>query len=209
MIRKIHYIKDMEQLKSFLNTRRMEILEVLAKEEATVKQLGDIFGKSPANIHHHVKNLEASGLITIVRTEEKSGILEKYYRAIAEKFVIDEAVGEPSECNASEKELCEIFLTSSKEDLLDGIEYIAGLPNEEVKQRIIRNGIEKGQISPQKLARFLGELNNLLDRYFKPADKGTVPDQIYTFNFQLYPAPFPVHPEKKSLISEGGSNDES
>lgn len=206
MIRKIHYIKDMEQLKSFLNARRMEILEVLAKEEMTVKQLGDLFGKSPANVHHHVKNLEASGLISIVRTEEKSGILEKYYRAIAEKFVIDEAIGEPSQGNATEKELCEIFLTSSKEDLLDGIDYIAGLTTAEVEQRVIQTGIEKGHISKQRLATFLGELNTLIDKYFKPVDSATPAEEIYTFNFQLYPAAAPVDRTAKSLISRGGND---
>lgn len=187
----------MDQLKSFLNARRIEILEVLAKKEVTVKQLGDIFGKSPANIHHHVKNLESSGLITIVRTEEKSGIVEKYYRAIAEKFVVDESIGDPDQSNADERELSQIILMSSKEDLQDGIEMITELSTEEIQKRVVRAGIEKGQISKKHLAEFLGELFALINSYFKPATSRTKREQIYTFNFQVYPAQPPV--ENKSL----------
>ncbi|AZR73647.1 hypothetical protein BBF96_09770 [Anoxybacter fermentans] len=194
----------MDQLKSFLNTRRIEILEILSQREATVKQLADLFGKSPANIHHHVKNLENSGLITIVRTEEKSGIIEKYYRAIAEKFVVDESIGQPDKSNASEKELCEIILNSSKEDLQEGIEFISELQDDEIHKRVIKTGIQKGQISNQKLSEFLGELYSLINRYFKPVTKTIKEDEIYTFNFQIYPAPPPVESNSKSINPKGG-----
>ncbi|MDR5703070.1 MAG: winged helix-turn-helix domain-containing protein [Armatimonadota bacterium] len=53
---------------------------------ATVEQLADEFGEASGRIHYHVKLLERHGLIKLVKTNQKLGIVEKYYRAVASAF---------------------------------------------------------------------------------------------------------------------------
>ena len=49
----------------------------------TVTQVGKALDIAPAKVHYHVRELERVGLVRQVFTREKSGILEKYYRAVA------------------------------------------------------------------------------------------------------------------------------
>jgi putative molybdopterin biosynthesis protein len=59
---------------------------------ATISQLGSVFGKHPAWIRHHVKTLEAAGLVSLVETRTVRNYTEKYYAATAPAFVVDVAV---------------------------------------------------------------------------------------------------------------------
>jgi hypothetical protein len=45
-------------------------------------------GIAPAKIHYHVRELEKVGLLRLVETREKGGILEKYYQPIARDFAV-------------------------------------------------------------------------------------------------------------------------
>jgi len=87
--RKTYIIEDLEQLKVLADPFRIKLLERLVEEALTVKQLAERIDESPAKVHYHVKELERVGLIKLVKTREKGGILEKYYRAVAELFRLD------------------------------------------------------------------------------------------------------------------------
>lgn len=54
----------------------------------TVTQLGEDLGESPAKLHYHVRELERLGVIHLVETREKGGVLEKYYRAVARNIQV-------------------------------------------------------------------------------------------------------------------------
>ena len=62
---------------------RLRILEQLALQAMTVTQLAAVLGEVPAKLHYHVRELEKVGLLKLVETREKGGILEKYYRSVA------------------------------------------------------------------------------------------------------------------------------
>ncbi|WP_236841093.1 helix-turn-helix domain-containing protein [Brevibacillus formosus] len=49
---------------------------MLVKEEYTGKQLATL---SPSKVHYHLKELESHGFVEVVRTEEKNGIVQKFY----------------------------------------------------------------------------------------------------------------------------------
>ena len=76
-------LETLEQLRAIADELRSRIVEALIHKPMTVTQLGEMLGQAPAKIHYHVRELERVGLIRLVATREKSGILEKYYRAIA------------------------------------------------------------------------------------------------------------------------------
>ncbi|HBE05567.1 MAG TPA: hypothetical protein DHD79_00465 [Firmicutes bacterium] len=86
-------ISEPEQFKALSDRKRLSILSILVEKQATVSQLAEEIGDIPANVHHHVKLLERAGLIQLVETREKSGILEKYYRAVAGRLTVEHDVG--------------------------------------------------------------------------------------------------------------------
>src|SRR5689334_24250914 len=64
----------------------MRVIDALTLKPMTVTQLGEYLGEAPAKMHYHVRELERVGLVKLVATREKSGILEKYYRSVAKSF---------------------------------------------------------------------------------------------------------------------------
>ncbi|MGH4123424.1 MAG: ArsR/SmtB family transcription factor [Clostridium sp.] len=83
-----------EEIRILSNTFRMKIISLfnLNKESLTVKQMADKLGEVPSKVHYHVKMLKQIGVMEIVETREKSGIVEKYYLPTAENFKIDNAI---------------------------------------------------------------------------------------------------------------------
>ena len=79
-------LETLEQLRAIADELRTRIVEALSHRAMTVTQLGEMLGQAPAKIHYHVRELERVGLVRLVATREKSGILEKYYRAVARSF---------------------------------------------------------------------------------------------------------------------------
>jgi len=81
-------ITSVEQLKAIADVLRLRIIDVLQDRPMTVTQLGERMGMAPAKIHYHVRELEKVGLVQLVETREKSGILEKYYQPIAKDISV-------------------------------------------------------------------------------------------------------------------------
>ncbi len=67
---------------------RLRIIDLLQGHPMTVTQLGEIMGMAPAKVHYHVRELERVGLLQLVETREKGGILEKYYQPIAKDISV-------------------------------------------------------------------------------------------------------------------------
>ncbi|EEL70101.1 Transcriptional regulator, ArsR [Bacillus mycoides] len=58
----------------------------LCERPYTGQLLSEKFGISRAKIHYHLKELEKNGFIEIVYTEEKNGIVQKFYQSVAKGF---------------------------------------------------------------------------------------------------------------------------
>jgi DNA-binding transcriptional ArsR family regulator len=79
-----HYnLETVEQLRAVSDELRQRIIGALIERPMTVTQVGEELGVAPAKIHYHVRELERVGLVRLVETREKGGILEKYYRSVA------------------------------------------------------------------------------------------------------------------------------
>jgi DNA-binding transcriptional ArsR family regulator len=76
----IYPLESIEQVKAIADELRQRIIHALARQQMTVTQLGDLLDQAPAKLHYHVRELERLGLVVLVETREKGGILEKYYR---------------------------------------------------------------------------------------------------------------------------------
>ncbi|NCP87912.1 MAG: hypothetical protein CO094_07400 [Anaerolineae bacterium CG_4_9_14_3_um_filter_57_17] len=81
-----------DQIKLLADARRLAILRLLMAAPATLSQLGHALGKHPAWVQHHIKALEAGGLVELAETRLSAGVMEKFYRAKAGGFLLQELI---------------------------------------------------------------------------------------------------------------------
>lgn len=106
-------IKDPKVAKLFADKTRREILHNLRHREMTACQLARMLGKNVSSISHHLSLLENAGLVEQTRTVVRRNLVERYYRATAQKFIISYTLSEgliPGSEDISKwnKEICKI-----------------------------------------------------------------------------------------------------
>src|SRR4030042_1704896 len=84
--------QSFQQLKLLADPRRRAIIEPLMSGPASLTMLGKAIGEHPAWIRHHLKQLEAAGLIELVEIRIQSGVVEKFYRACAGGYLVQELI---------------------------------------------------------------------------------------------------------------------
>jgi DNA-binding transcriptional ArsR family regulator len=77
---------SVEQSKLLGSAIRIKILNVISDIPRTAKQVADLLGQTPGNIHYHMQRLNEGELINLVETREAGGIIEKYYKAKSKWF---------------------------------------------------------------------------------------------------------------------------
>ncbi len=85
-------IKSLQQIRAMAHPIRMRLLEAFSHGPATAKQVAEQIGEPPTRLYHHVNVLKRVGLIKLVKTNEKRGTTEKYYRTVADQFVVDRSL---------------------------------------------------------------------------------------------------------------------
>lgn len=88
----IQPLQSFEQLKLLADPRRLAILRQLMVGPASLTMLGKALGEHPAWVRHHLKKLEAAGLVVLVETRVQSGVVEKFYHTRAGGFLIQELI---------------------------------------------------------------------------------------------------------------------
>jgi len=78
---------DPEAFKLLGEETRKKIIFLLRVKELTVSQISAELGVTPQAIYHHIKKLEAAGLVEVTREERIDHIIESYYQATAECFI--------------------------------------------------------------------------------------------------------------------------
>lgn len=88
----IQPLQSFGQLKLLADSRRLGILRILMSAPASLTQLGQSLGEHPAWVRHHLKQLETAGLVELVETRVQSGVVEKFYRARAGGWLLQQLV---------------------------------------------------------------------------------------------------------------------
>jgi putative molybdopterin biosynthesis protein len=88
----IQSLRSYNHLKLLADPRRLAILRQLMAGPASLTMLGKALGEYPAWVRHHLKQLEAAGLVELVSTHIESGVLEKFYQARASGYLIHELI---------------------------------------------------------------------------------------------------------------------
>jgi DNA-binding transcriptional ArsR family regulator len=85
-------ISNLETLKVISEPLRLQILELLADEPRTVKQLAGELNMAATRLYYHVNLLELHGLIRVTGTRIVSGIIEKQYQVTACRFRVERSL---------------------------------------------------------------------------------------------------------------------
>lgn len=85
-------IQDLETLKVVADPLRAQVLELLAREPLTVRQVADRLGLASSKLYYHFGMLEKHGLIRVVSTRLVTNVQEKLYRAVAVDYDVDKSL---------------------------------------------------------------------------------------------------------------------
>ena len=84
-----YIVKSYDQAKVLANKLRMRITHLFEDAKPrTATHIADELGMQTAKVHYHVRELMRVGLLNLVETREKGGVLEKYYLPIAREIRI-------------------------------------------------------------------------------------------------------------------------
>jgi len=102
-------LQTVEQLRAVADPLRIRIYEALAQRAMTATQVGEELHIAAPKAHYHVRELERIGLVRLVETRERGGILEKYYRAIARNLNAPSQLLQSSEPGEIAGAITEVF----------------------------------------------------------------------------------------------------
>jgi molybdate-binding protein len=88
----IQRINTFEQIKLLSDSRRLSILRHLMAGPASLTHLGHALGEHPAWVRHHLVRLEQAGLVELAEVKIVAGVTEKFYRAKADAFILQEMI---------------------------------------------------------------------------------------------------------------------
>lgn len=85
---RIERLDRLDVLRAIAEPHRHEVLRRILAAPQTISSLGAAMGKHPAWVRHHVKALEAAGLISLAEERTTRNYTEKIYRANAAAFTV-------------------------------------------------------------------------------------------------------------------------
>ena len=89
---RVETLHAFEQIKLLSDSRRMQILRLLMASPASLTQLARTLGQSPAWVRHHILALESADLIELAEERRTGKVVEKFYRARAGAFLLQELI---------------------------------------------------------------------------------------------------------------------
>lgn len=91
-MKNVQHLHTFEHIKLLADPRRMFILRMLMAAPATLTQIGAAMGETPAWVRHHIKTLEAAGMVEIVEVRVNGIVTEKFYGTKAGAFLLQELI---------------------------------------------------------------------------------------------------------------------
>ena len=114
------WITDVETMKVVADGRRLAILRLM-QEATTVKAISAELAIPPSKLYYHVNMLEKHGLITVVRHNIESGIVEKVYQVTARQLKLVNPLVNPDATNEEVAALFKPMLEETIEDFLNSL----------------------------------------------------------------------------------------
>jgi predicted transcriptional regulator len=188
-------IETVEQLRAIADLLRLRIIEALDKRAMTVTQVGEELGVAPAKIHYHVRELERVGLLKLVETREKGGILEKYYQPVAHEIGVSKALF------SAYRDESDAMLRTLLNQLVDG--YIQAFrhaatsssPERNTAMSLLLSQLYMTREEQRKLIEQFDELSRVFAQR-----RGIEGEREIIFSALLYPPEAPAVEQKEEVI---------
>lgn len=192
----VFIIEDLETLKVMADARRMQILEAILDQTATVKEIAEKLNQPASQLYYHINTLEKHGLIRVVDTRIVSGIIEKWYGAAARQFQVGKELLLVSQASPEGREqLFAPLFDSAKQELKTSIEQgkvqlIHGadeqIPSE--KNPVFMRGYSR--MSPARFQAFSTRLKEVLKEFAEDNPTDTELDQVlFSGLVAIFPTP--------------------
>jgi DNA-binding transcriptional ArsR family regulator len=169
-----------DQLKAIGDPLRFTILGLLSERAATTSQLAEALGRPRGTIGHHLKVLEAAGLIRVVRTRSVRALTEKYYGRVARLSLLNEAIDDDRDGRAATGLALRQALSELSEAPMDPAPII---------------DIRHARLTPETAARFAARVEELAAEFDEQVDP-TAP--VYGFAAAVYQTSWPTLPEDQT-----------
>lgn len=78
---------DVRLVRAISHPLRVQILQVLNERDASPNEMVSLLGSPLGNIAYHTRVLEKCGCVEVVRTEQRRGAIEHYFRAVPRSYV--------------------------------------------------------------------------------------------------------------------------
>ena len=82
---------NLDQIKCISQPYRLQIIESFNDAPATAKMISEILGEPHAKINYHIKEMVKHEILVLVEEVVRLGVVEKYYRPVAMRFVVHSA----------------------------------------------------------------------------------------------------------------------
>ncbi|MEZ5427264.1 MAG: helix-turn-helix domain-containing protein [Pyrinomonadaceae bacterium] len=176
-------LNSSDQLKAIADPLRRRLLEAFAREPQTTKQVAAVIDEKPTKLYHHVDLLEKAGLLKLVETRQNRGTIEKYYQAVAGKFVV-------------RKELVEIGSGTAETEnfLIKALEETTANLRESIEKKLVgKNDSEEAIVLMNSQVRLsaeqVGEFSDLIHDWIKEnTSAGSGNDSLYQITIVAFPA---------------------
>lgn len=187
-------INDLESLRVIADPLRTQIIEILIFQPATVKQVADKLGLAPSKLYYHFNTLEQAGFIVMVETRMVANMQEKYYRAIANAFELDQSLltFHTDAGRDSVHTLLNNILDTTKEDIFRSFQarllaLDKGSTESEKRFMLTR---QTNQIPESRAQEFMQKLQEMLVEFSqeKPAEETAESLKYYVFTVAFYPS---------------------
>jgi predicted ArsR family transcriptional regulator len=140
-------VAERAQLRALGNDLRSHIVALLRERARSTQELAEELGLPKGTVGHHLKVLERTGLIRVVRTRKVRALTEKFYGRTARLFLFQ------SEDPAEERALAAAALRSAGDELARAPETATfGI----VRARLARGDAQRFE---RRLRRLLDEFN--------------------------------------------------
>nr|AIA11308.1 Helix-turn-helix domain protein [uncultured bacterium]AIA11631.1 Helix-turn-helix domain protein [uncultured bacterium] len=209
-------ITNLETVKVLSDPLRLQILEQMLEQPATVKQLAAELKIPQTKLYYHMNMLEEHGLVKVVSTRVVSGIIEKQYWVTAYSIDLDRTLfsapggkGISDEVNG----LLQTMFDGARIDLNKSVE--AGLvdmnsltdPDEHAAKKLILVR-SLAQIPSDKVEELYKKMGDLI-KEFHSCDVDTPDTQAHGLMVVMFPTTHKLRPKKggKQSDDEAGAFD--
>lgn len=186
-------VTSLEQLRVLADPLRLRVLNCLSQQPKTVKQVADQLDVPATKLYYHAGELERIGVIKVVETRVKSGIVEKYYQTAAPMIHVSRELlkltGSPSDTTHTYAELVASLFESVADDLRRAVMTGQLVPPEASTIKTAAIGRTTVRLTRAAAARLAKKLAKLLQEDMEAAD-----DDAGEVEYGFALAFFPIQP---------------